>query len=36
MITSGYYESDKPEIPGFGHIRRVTSDAWAADLFGRG
>jgi ribosomal protein L11 methylase PrmA len=36
LVTSGYYESDRPEFPGFDHISRETQDEWAADLFRRG
>ncbi len=36
LVTSGYYEPDRPVFPGFDHIGRETQDRWAADLFVRG
>ena len=33
LVTSGYYEADRPSFAGFGHIRRETRDKWAADVF---
>jgi ribosomal protein L11 methyltransferase len=35
FVTSGYYESDRPTIPGFEHVGRLVQDQWAADLFRR-
>ena len=36
LVTSGYYEPDRPAFPGFDHIGREVQDKWAADLFMRG
>jgi len=36
LVTSGYYEPDRPAFPGFDHIGREAQDKWAADLFMRG
>jgi ribosomal protein L11 methyltransferase len=36
LVTSGYYENDRPAFPGFDHIAREAKDKWAADLFMRG
>ncbi len=36
LVTSGYYEPDRPAFPGFEHIGREPQDRWAADLFIRG
>jgi ribosomal protein L11 methyltransferase len=35
LVTSGYYEADRPSFPGFAHLARKTDAGWAADLFGR-
>jgi ribosomal protein L11 methyltransferase len=35
LVTSGYYEADRPSFPGFAHLARKTEAGWAADLFGR-
>jgi ribosomal protein L11 methyltransferase len=35
VITSGYYETDRPTLAGFGHRRRLVQEKWAADLFER-
>jgi ribosomal protein L11 methyltransferase len=35
LIVSGYFESDRPEAPGYRAERRVVEDGWAADLFRR-
>jgi ribosomal protein L11 methyltransferase len=35
LVTSGYYESDRPVVGGFGHIDRHVKERWAADLFRR-
>ena len=35
IVTSGYYESDRPHFAGFGHAARRTEAGWAADLFRR-
>jgi len=36
LVTSGYYELDRPAFPGFDHIGRRARAKWAADLFMRG
>jgi ribosomal protein L11 methyltransferase len=33
LIGSGYLPTDALELPAFRHLRRVTSDGWAADLY---
>jgi ribosomal protein L11 methyltransferase len=35
LITSGYLETDRPEVPGFTHRKRRPLDGWAADLWAR-
>jgi len=35
FVTSGYYETDRPTIAGFGHVERRAQEQWAADLFRR-
>jgi ribosomal protein L11 methyltransferase len=35
LVTSGYYERDRPAVAGFGHVERRVQKEWAADLFGR-
>jgi ribosomal protein L11 methyltransferase len=35
LIVSGYFESDRPEAPGYRAGRRVVDHGWAADLFHR-
>jgi ribosomal protein L11 methyltransferase len=35
IVTSGYYESERPGFPGFDHDTRRTEAGWAADLFRR-
>jgi ribosomal protein L11 methyltransferase len=35
IVTSGYYESDRPHFAGFVHAARRTEAGWAADLFSR-
>jgi ribosomal protein L11 methyltransferase len=35
LVTSGYYETDRPAIAGFGHLDRLAKEEWAADVFGR-
>jgi ribosomal protein L11 methyltransferase len=35
LVTSGYYESDRPRLAGFRHLDRRTEEHWAADLFVR-
>jgi ribosomal protein L11 methyltransferase len=33
IITSGYYEDDRPDLAGFAHAARRVESCWAADLF---
>ena len=35
IVTSGYYESDRPVIAGFAHVERLVKERWAADVFRR-
>ncbi len=35
LVTSGYYESDRPVIAGFAHVERLVKERWAADVFRR-
>ncbi len=35
LVTSGYYEPDRPAVAGFGHVERRVQDEWAADVFRR-
>jgi ribosomal protein L11 methyltransferase len=35
IVTSGYYETDQPELAGFVHAARQTEAGWAADLLRR-
>jgi len=35
LVTSGYYEAERPAFPGFAHVERRADDGWAADLFRR-
>jgi ribosomal protein L11 methyltransferase len=35
LITSGYFESDRPSLAGFRPRGRRTEEQWAADLFAR-
>lgn len=35
LVTSGYYEADRPAFPGFAPVARKTDADWAADLFRR-
>jgi ribosomal protein L11 methyltransferase len=35
LVTAGYYETDRPEIPEFVHADRLVREGWAADLFRR-
>jgi ribosomal protein L11 methyltransferase len=34
-VTSGYLDRDRPEIQGWTHVDRATTDGWAADVFAR-
>jgi ribosomal protein L11 methyltransferase len=33
FVASGYLPTDEPSLPSFRHVRRVTRDGWAADLY---
>jgi ribosomal protein L11 methyltransferase len=33
LISSGYLPSEETELAGFRHVRRLTRDSWAADLY---
>ncbi len=35
LVTSGYYESDRPVVAGFAHVDRLVKERWAADMFTR-
>ena len=35
LVTSGYYESDRPVVAGFAHVDRLVKERWAADVFRR-
>jgi len=35
VIGSGYLPSDDEELDGFRHVRRLTRDSWAADVYER-
>lgn len=35
LVTSGYYESDRPLVAGFAHVERLVQERWAADVFRR-
>ena len=35
LVTSGYFERDRPAVAGFGHLERLAKEEWAADVFGR-
>jgi ribosomal protein L11 methyltransferase len=35
VVTSGYLQQDRPELPGFRRVRRRDADGWAADLHER-
>ena len=35
LVTSGYFENDHPDFPGFDHLARHALADWAADLFRR-
>ena len=35
LVTSGYYERDRPAVAGFEHAERRVQEEWAADLFRR-
>jgi ribosomal protein L11 methyltransferase len=33
LLTSGYFASEEPRLPGFEHVRRRTLDGWASDVY---
>jgi ribosomal protein L11 methyltransferase len=33
LVASGYLPTAEIELPGYRHVRRVTRDSWAADLY---
>jgi ribosomal protein L11 methyltransferase len=33
LVSSGYLPTDPHEVPAFRHLRRITRDGWAADLY---
>jgi ribosomal protein L11 methyltransferase len=35
IVTSGYYEGQRPDFAGFAHVARRVESRWAADLFRR-
>jgi ribosomal protein L11 methyltransferase len=35
LVTSGYLETEQPELPPLRHVGRRTVDGWAADLYRR-
>jgi ribosomal protein L11 methylase PrmA len=35
LITSGYFASEQPQLPGFEHVKRTTLDGWASDVYRR-
>ena len=35
LVTSGYYESERPDVPRFEHVERRVQEQWAADVFRR-
>jgi ribosomal protein L11 methyltransferase len=35
IVTSGYYEDERPSFAGFAHVARRVESRWAADLFMR-
>jgi ribosomal protein L11 methyltransferase len=35
LVTSGYFLSERLDLPGYGHVERRTHDGWAADLHRR-
>ena len=35
LITSGYFASEQPKLPGFEHVKRTTLDGWASDVYRR-
>jgi ribosomal protein L11 methyltransferase len=35
LITSGYFESEQPQLEAFEHVSRATLDGWACDVYRR-
>jgi len=35
LVTSGYFASEQPQLPGFEHVTRTTLDGWASDVYRR-
>jgi hypothetical protein len=35
VVTSGYFASEQPQLPGFEHVKRTTLDGWASDVYRR-
>jgi ribosomal protein L11 methyltransferase len=35
LVTSGYFQSEQPDLPGYRRVDRRTHDAWAADVHRR-
>jgi ribosomal protein L11 methyltransferase len=35
LVTSGYFASEQPQLPGFAHVSRATLDGWASDVYRR-
>ena len=35
LITSGYFASEQPRLPGFEHVKRTSLDGWASDVYRR-
>jgi hypothetical protein len=33
LISSGYLPTEDTTLAGFRHVRRLTRDSWAADLY---
>jgi ribosomal protein L11 methyltransferase len=33
VVSSGYLPTDPHELPPYRHVRRITRDGWAADLY---
>jgi ribosomal protein L11 methyltransferase len=33
LVSSGYLPTDQTDLDGFRHVRRITRDSWAADLY---
>ena len=35
LVTSGYFASEEPALPGYAHTARTTLDGWACDVYRR-